>query len=150
MVSGETGPALCSCVDAILPSYPLYPKIRLTKLRVTQVYLGISIMLQGNSFSLCSQKSQREYKCETDAGESLSLIYTQGEREGGDGKRGREKREREREGDTYRYIICYCSSFSFTTTLACMMDLHYYPLDVQNCTVEIESCKYFVNIFNPL
>ncbi|RZC38572.1 Neur chan LBD domain containing protein [Asbolus verrucosus] len=30
----------------------------------------------------------------------------------------------------------------FTTTLACMMDLHYYPLDSQNCTVEIESCKY--------
>lgn len=29
----------------------------------------------------------------------------------------------------------------FTTTLACMMDLHYYPLDTQNCTVEIESCK---------
>ena len=29
----------------------------------------------------------------------------------------------------------------FTTTLACMMDLHYYPLDSQNCTVEIESCK---------
>ena len=83
----------------------------------------------------------------------MSLIYTQGERERrGEGKRGREKREREREreGDTYGYIICYYSSFSFTTTLACMMDLHYYPLDVQNCTVEIESCKYFVNIFNPL
>ena len=31
----------------------------------------------------------------------------------------------------------------FTTTLACMMDLHYYPLDSQNCTVEIESCKFF-------
>lgn len=31
----------------------------------------------------------------------------------------------------------------FTTTLACMMDLHYYPLDQQNCTVEIESCKKF-------
>lgn len=30
----------------------------------------------------------------------------------------------------------------FTTTLACMMDLHYYPLDSQNCTVEIESCNY--------
>lgn len=30
----------------------------------------------------------------------------------------------------------------FTTTLACMMDLHYYPLDSQNCTVEIESCEY--------
>ncbi|PAA46086.1 hypothetical protein BOX15_Mlig015174g1 [Macrostomum lignano] len=30
----------------------------------------------------------------------------------------------------------------FTTTLACMMDLHYYPLDVQNCTVEIESYGY--------
>ncbi|KAI3385869.1 hypothetical protein SNEBB_001123, partial [Seison nebaliae] len=27
----------------------------------------------------------------------------------------------------------------FTTTLACMMDLHHYPLDTQNCTVEIES-----------
>lgn len=31
----------------------------------------------------------------------------------------------------------------FTTTLACMMDLHYYPLDSQNCTVEIESCRWF-------
>nr|WQM40871.1 gamma-aminobutyric acid type A neuroreceptor beta subunit [Ruditapes philippinarum] len=30
----------------------------------------------------------------------------------------------------------------FTTTLACMMDLHHYPLDVQNCTVEIESYGY--------
>nr|BBC27529.1 gamma-aminobutyric acid receptor subunit beta A [Dugesia japonica] len=30
----------------------------------------------------------------------------------------------------------------FTTTLACMMDLHYYPLDEQNCTVEIESYGY--------
>ncbi|XP_069129163.1 gamma-aminobutyric acid receptor subunit beta-like [Argopecten irradians] len=30
----------------------------------------------------------------------------------------------------------------FTTTLACMMDLHNYPLDVQNCTVEIESYGY--------
>ena len=29
----------------------------------------------------------------------------------------------------------------FTTTLACMMDLRYYPLDSQNCTVEIESCE---------
>ena len=30
----------------------------------------------------------------------------------------------------------------FTTTLACMMDLHNYPLDSQNCTIEIESCKF--------
>ncbi|KAF0309911.1 Gamma-aminobutyric acid receptor subunit beta-like [Amphibalanus amphitrite] len=30
----------------------------------------------------------------------------------------------------------------FTTTLACMMDLRYYPLDSQNCTVEIESCEW--------
>ncbi|XP_050700493.1 gamma-aminobutyric acid receptor subunit beta-like isoform X2 [Eriocheir sinensis] len=33
----------------------------------------------------------------------------------------------------------------FTTTLACMMDLHYYPLDTQNCTVEIESYGYTVD-----
>ncbi|CAL1261793.1 unnamed protein product [Larinioides sclopetarius] len=32
----------------------------------------------------------------------------------------------------------------FTTTLACMMDLHYYPLDSQNCTLEIESYGYTV------
>ncbi|KAJ8946711.1 hypothetical protein NQ318_006969 [Aromia moschata] len=31
----------------------------------------------------------------------------------------------------------------FTTTLACMMDLHYYPLDSQNCTVEIESSSVY-------
>ncbi|XP_062576430.1 gamma-aminobutyric acid receptor subunit beta-like [Saccostrea cucullata] len=30
----------------------------------------------------------------------------------------------------------------FTTTLACMMDLRNYPLDEQNCTVEIESYGY--------
>ena len=29
----------------------------------------------------------------------------------------------------------------FSSQLACMMDLHYYPLDTQNCTIEIESCK---------
>lgn len=34
----------------------------------------------------------------------------------------------------------------FTTTLSCQMDLHYYPLDSQNCTVEIESCTWV----NPL
>nr|CAD7413104.1 unnamed protein product [Timema poppensis] len=33
----------------------------------------------------------------------------------------------------------------FTTTLACMMDLHYYPLDSQNCTVEIESYGYTIS-----
>ncbi|KAL3321048.1 Neurotransmitter-gated ion-channel transmembrane region, partial [Cichlidogyrus casuarinus] len=30
----------------------------------------------------------------------------------------------------------------FTTTLSCNMDLHYYPLDEQNCTVELESYGY--------
>ncbi|XP_041359334.1 gamma-aminobutyric acid receptor subunit beta-like [Gigantopelta aegis] len=30
----------------------------------------------------------------------------------------------------------------FTTTLACMMDLHNYPLDQQRCSVEIESYGY--------
>ena len=38
----------------------------------------------------------------------------------------------------------------FTTTLACMMDLHYYPLDSQNCTVEIESCEYILNFMRVL
>ncbi|KAA0198222.1 hypothetical protein HAZT_HAZT002908 [Hyalella azteca] len=30
----------------------------------------------------------------------------------------------------------------FTTTLACMMDLRYFPLDIQKCSVEIESYGY--------
>ncbi|RXM96225.1 Gamma-aminobutyric acid receptor subunit beta-4 [Acipenser ruthenus] len=30
---------------------------------------------------------------------------------------------------------------SITTTAACMMDLRRYPLDQQNCTLEIESCR---------
>lgn len=41
----------------------------------------------------------------------------------------------------------------FTTTLACMMDLHYYPLDSQNCTVEIESCKlcaFLIDVLIPV
>ena len=33
----------------------------------------------------------------------------------------------------------------FTTTLACMMDLRRYPLDIQNCTVEVESYGYTQN-----
>ncbi|KAG7225183.1 hypothetical protein INR49_014741 [Caranx melampygus] len=33
------------------------------------------------------------------------------------------------------------SSFRITTTAACMMDLRRYPLDEQNCTLEIESCR---------
>lgn len=32
--------------------------------------------------------------------------------------------------------------FRITTTAACMMDLRRYPLDEQNCTLEIESCAY--------
>lgn len=32
--------------------------------------------------------------------------------------------------------------FRITTTAACMMDLRRYPLDEQNCTLEIESCKF--------
>lgn len=35
--------------------------------------------------------------------------------------------------------LCVCR---ITTTAACMMDLRRYPLDEQNCTLEIESCKY--------
>lgn len=42
-------------------------------------------------------------------------------------------------GDGY---IAY--GMRFTTTLACMMDLHHYPLDNQNCSVEIESYGYTV------
>lgn len=36
--------------------------------------------------------------------------------------------------------VCFCVS-RITTTAACMMDLRRYPLDEQNCTLEIESCK---------
>ncbi|XP_063413993.1 gamma-aminobutyric acid receptor subunit beta-like [Mytilus trossulus] len=36
----------------------------------------------------------------------------------------------------------------FTSTLACMMDLHNYPLDIQNCTVEIESYGYDMHDLN--
>jgi len=32
--------------------------------------------------------------------------------------------------------------FRITTTAACMMDLRRYPLDEQNCTLEIESCEW--------
>ena len=47
--------------------------------------------------------------------------------------------------------LCYLRVLSrFTTTLACMMDLHYYPLDVQNCTIEIESCKFTFKTGNIL
>lgn len=35
-------------------------------------------------------------------------------------------------------LVC----FRITTTAACMMDLRRYPLDEQNCTLEIESCKF--------
>lgn len=44
--------------------------------------------------------------------------------------------------------ICHCEHvfcpvcFRITTTAACMMDLRRYPLDEQNCTLEIESCKF--------
>ena len=31
--------------------------------------------------------------------------------------------------------------FRLTTTLGCEFDLSYFPLDYQNCSIEIESCK---------
>ncbi|GLD73103.1 gamma-aminobutyric acid receptor subunit beta-2-like protein [Lates japonicus] len=37
---------------------------------------------------------------------------------------------------------CRVCNRKITTTAACMMDLRRYPLDEQNCTLEIESCKY--------
>lgn len=37
-------------------------------------------------------------------------------------------------------FVLFC--FRITTTAACMMDLRRYPLDEQNCTLEIESCKF--------
>lgn len=38
-------------------------------------------------------------------------------------------------------VPCLCFAFRITTTAACMMDLRRYPLDEQNCTLEIESCE---------
>ncbi|KAF5894314.1 gamma-aminobutyric acid receptor subunit beta-3 isoform X1, partial [Clarias magur] len=37
---------------------------------------------------------------------------------------------------------CRVTDFRITTTAACMMDLRRYPLDEQNCTLEIESYGY--------
>lgn len=42
----------------------------------------------------------------------------------------------------YIYYFLLSSPFRITTTAACMMDLRRYPLDQQNCTLEIESCAY--------
>lgn len=50
-----------------------------------------------------------------------------------------------------KYLFClvclsWCivvSLHRITTTAACMMDLRRYPLDEQNCTLEIESCKWW-------
>lgn len=42
--------------------------------------------------------------------------------------------------------LSWCIAVSLhriTTTAACMMDLRRYPLDEQNCTLEIESCKWW-------
>ena len=39
------------------------------------------------------------------------------------------------------HMLMSCFVFRITTTAACMMDLRRYPLDEQNCTLEIESCK---------
>lgn len=39
--------------------------------------------------------------------------------------------------------MCFYFSFRITTTAACMMDLRRYPLDEQNCTLEIESCEWW-------
>lgn len=44
----------------------------------------------------------------------------------------------------FTYITLHIYIDRFTSTLACMMDLHNYPLDIQNCTVEIESCKFHI------
>uniref|UniRef100_A0A8C5IF74 GBRB4 protein n=1 Tax=Junco hyemalis TaxID=40217 RepID=A0A8C5IF74_JUNHY len=46
-----------------------------------------------------------------------------------------------------KILLYFCPSFPFriTTTAACMMDLRRYPLDQQNCTLEIESYGYTVD-----
>lgn len=44
-----------------------------------------------------------------------------------------------------RLALC----FRITTTAACMMDLRRYPLDEQNCTLEIESCGYLARVPAP-
>lgn len=43
-----------------------------------------------------------------------------------------------------RNFMSFYSVLRITTTAACMMDLRRYPLDEQNCTLEIESCKFFI------
>ena len=36
---------------------------------------------------------------------------------------------------------CYRFYFRLTITASCPMRLHYFPMDRQLCTIEIESCK---------
>lgn len=53
----------------------------------------------------------------------------------GPGKPGNESR------DPYEAVFSPSHPDRITTTAACMMDLRRYPLDEQNCTLEIESCE---------
>lgn len=39
------------------------------------------------------------------------------------------------------YLFC-----RITTTVACNMDLTKYPMDKQTCTLQLESCKHFLQM----
>jgi len=47
---------------------------------------------------------------------------------------------------TLAVCVCVPPPCRITTTAACMMDLRRYPLDEQNCTLEIESCEYLKHV----
>lgn len=40
------------------------------------------------------------------------------------------------------FCFVFNSDYRLTVTASCPMNLQYFPMDSQLCTIEIESCKY--------
>ena len=51
---------------------------------------------------------------------------------------------------TKRMFGSYFGHFRLTVTASCPMKLQYFPMDTQNCQIEIESCEFFLIPFNQL
>ena len=49
-----------------------------------------------------------------------------------------------------RITVMIRAGCRLTTTLTCLMDLRNYPLDLQTCNMDIESCKTYFDCLMPL